>query len=121
VARSVVGGGCKDERWKEFACAVYAVDAQGGGLKGLGTHHAHKCSTQHVLYTPQVDNVGSGGVPALVRLLDEWGPEAQAHAAEVLVTLAAVDHHRKRLITRCALLLIQHIRGCSSPAHLKWP
>jgi len=48
-----------------------------------------------------VDIIGSGGIPALVSLLDEGVPEAQAHAAEVLVTLSAVDDHRKRLITRC--------------------
>ncbi|KAF5834660.1 armadillo-type protein [Dunaliella salina] len=62
----------------------------------------------------QVDIITSGGIPALVSLLDQGGPEAQASAAEVLVTLSAVDHHRKRLITRCVRLLSE----CCSTSHV---
>mmetsp|Transcript_15889 Transcript_15889/g.43213 ORF Transcript_15889/g.43213 Transcript_15889/m.43213 type:complete len:908 (+) Transcript_15889:1-2724(+) len=58
----------------------------------------------------QVDIITSGGIPALVGLLDEGGPEAQASAAEVLVTLSAVDHHRKRLITRASEILSSLLR-----------
>lgn len=62
-------------------------------------------------FRPQTDIIGSGGIPALVQLLDEGSPEAQAHSAEVLVTLAAADDNRKRLVTRwvCAVVLLLRI------------
>jgi len=48
----------------------------------------------------QVEIVSAGGIPALIRLLDEGSPDAKAQAAEALLQLATHEPVRCRLMAR---------------------
>lgn len=91
-------------RWQGRGPRI-ALHAQGSG----------RTNALCALVYAQEDIIAAGGVPALVRLLGLGSPGAQGHAAEVLVALAGVDEHRKRLIVRCAQL-----PGVLLPLALAW-